>query len=133
MALVTQIDWRMQRGPEWWACTDTPIWVEMYRDDTLLGRTSVDPPYQWSVGDPDAIEFPEGVRGHLRVRVVAKGDETWERVDIVSTVHAGEAHHVPGPTGSFHWLPFSEAFDFTLDVVPSTDASEGFQNWTLSY
>jgi hypothetical protein len=127
---ITQIDWRMHAGSPLSSGTESPIWIEMYRDETLLRRASIEPgpeprldgeiaTYYYRFPDPDPVEFPHGVRGHLRVRLLAHGRQAWDTVDIVSTVHSGELSR--------------ESFGFSRDVVLGTDQPDGFQNWTLSY
>jgi len=99
---VTKIAWRIRTGNEWWSGTDTAVDMEIYRDSKLLqrlrlepGRTtrlhrSEDATYFWVFKDPDPDgigvsysgftppyyeEFPQDVRGHLKVKFIARGDD----------------------------------------------------------
>jgi hypothetical protein len=158
MANVTRIDWTIKTGDQWWSGTDTQIKIEILRDDTLLKRLNLEPgstprlnrseqtTYYWEFQNPDGVgvsvsgtvvpfyeQFPNGIRGHLKVRLIAKGDDAWEKDWIDSSVYFGELRHVPGTIDSFVWNEDWESFFFGQDVVLSTDRSEGFSTWTLNY
>lgn len=158
MAKVTRIDWTIKTGVSWWSGTDTPIQIEIYRDSQLLKRLNLEPgrtprldqgenaTYYWIFQNPDGVgvavsgtavpyyeDFPYGVRGHLRVKFVAKGDDAWEKDWINSTIYTGELRHVPGTIDSFRWIEDWEPFFFGRDVVLSTDKLEGFTSLTLQY
>jgi hypothetical protein len=158
MKRVTKISWRIRTGNQWWSGTDTEIDVEMYRDGTLLQRASVEPgrtsrlnrgedaTYFWEFKNnsgigvsisgftpPFFIEFPNGIQGHLKVKFIARGDDAWEKTSIISTVFSGEIRGVPGTIDSMYWEEHRDEFNFSQDVVLSTDSSEGHANWTLLY
>jgi hypothetical protein len=114
MDTLTRIDWQMWSGPDDWDDSATPIWIELYRDDCLLHRQSLDD----RVVEFPETDFPEGVRGHLRVLMLARGDTATRVVDIRSTVRtAGLCHQ----------------FEFMREVVQIADEAEGFQAWMLTY
>ncbi len=158
MTNVTRIDWTVQTGHEWWSGTDDTVKLEIYRDQHLIKRLNLEPgrtprlnrdelaTYYWQFQSPDGLGvsvsgtavpyyevFPQGVAGHLRVKLVAKGDDAWEKLSIESTVHTGNLRHVPGTIDSFRWVEDYQSFYFGQDVVLSTDRSEGFAEWTLRY
>jgi hypothetical protein len=158
MSNVTRIDWTIQTGDAWWSGTDTTVKIEILRDGNLVKRLNLEPgrtprldrtelaTYYWVFQSPDGIGvavsgtaipyyevFPNGVRGHLRVRFIAQGDDAWEKVWINSTVHTGELRGVPGTIDSVVWHEDWEDFLFSQDVVLSTDPSEGHTTWTLQY
>jgi hypothetical protein len=104
MANVTRRDGTIKTGDQWWSGTDTQIKIEILRDDTLLKRLNLEPgstprlnrseqtTYYWEFQNPDGVgvsvsgtvvpfyeQFPNGIRGHLKVRLIAKGDDAWEK------------------------------------------------------
>ncbi|MCC7373206.1 MAG: hypothetical protein IT581_01020 [Verrucomicrobiales bacterium] len=158
MTKVTKIDWTIKTASQWWSGTDTPIKIEILRDGSLIKRLNLEPgmtsrlnrselaTYYWVFQNPDGIgvsvsgtavpytvNFPNGLQGHLKVRLVAKGDDAWEKDWIRSTVYYGDLKHVPGTIDSMVWKEDWESFYFGQDVVLSTDASEGYTAWTLNY
>ena len=161
MAKVTRIDWTIKTGEKWWSGTDTPVHIEIRRDNTLLKRLALEPgntprltrgelaTYYWvfknesglegpgvSVGGahvPYYEDFPKGVRGHLKVAIIAKGDDAWEKDWIHSTIYSGELRYVPGTIDEMEWVEDRERFDFERDVVLSTDRAEGFTTLNLLY
>jgi len=158
MANVTKISWRIQTGNQWWSGTDSQLDMEIRRDDHVLQRLRLEPgrtarlnrnelaTYFWQFVNPSNLgvsisgftppyyeEFRDGVRGHLRVAFIARGDDAWEKVSIVSTVFSGDIRGVPGTIDSLYWDEHRDEFAFTQDVVLSTDSSEGFSRWTLNY
>jgi len=158
MSKVTRIDWTIKTGDSWWSGTDTPIKIEIYRDDQLLKRLNLEPgrtprldrddfaTYSWVFQSPDRIgvsvsgtavpyyeNFPHGVRGHLRVKLIANGDDAWEKDWVNSTVYTGELRHIPETIDSVRWVEDWESFFFGRDVVLSTDRSEGFTSLTFNY
>lgn len=158
MKKVTKITWRIQTGNQWWSGTDTEIDMEIYRDGTLLQRLRLEPgrtsrldrnelvTYFWEFINHSGIgvsisgftppyyeEFPGGIQGHLKVKFIARGDDAWEKVSIISTVFSGDLASVPGTIDSLYWAEQRDQFAFTRDVVLSTDSSEGFGSWTLLY
>jgi hypothetical protein len=158
MERVTRIDWTVQTGQQWWSGTDTAVQIEIYRDGTLIKRLNLEPGntprlnigeranYYWVFQDPDGIgvavsgtvipytvAFPDGVAGHLRVKLIARGDDACEKVSIFSTVTTGNLRFVPGTIDASVWVEDYHSFLFSQDVVLSTDSSEGFREWTLRY
>lgn len=158
MSNVTRIDWTIQTGQQWWSGTDDTVKLEIYRDATLLKRLNLEPghtprlnrgelvTYFWVFESPDGLGtsvsgtavpfyhvFPNGVPGHLRVKLVAKGDDAWQKLSIDSTVYTGNLRYVPGTIDSFVWVEDYESYFFGQDVVLSTDAGEGFTAWTLRF
>ena len=158
MTNVTRIDWTIKTGERWWSGTDTQIQIEIYRDSQLVKRLNLEPgrtprldraefqTYFWEFQSPDGIgvavsgttvpyyeRFPDGVRGHLTVKFIARGDDAWEKDWIESVVYSGELRHVPGTIDSVRWLEDWESFFFDRDVVLSTDRSEGFTALNLRY
>ena len=158
MTNVTRIDWTVKTGDAWWSGTDTTVKIEILRDGALVKRLNLEPgrtprldraelaTYYWVFQSPDGIGvsvsgtsvpyyevFPQGVRGHLQVRLSAQGDDAWEKVWIDSAVHSGALRGVPGTIDSVVWVEDWESFFFGRDVVLSTDPAEGFTTWTLNY
>ena len=158
MKRVTQISWRIQTGNQWWSGTDTEIDMEIYRDRTLLQRLKLEPgrtarlnrnesaTYFWVFQNHSRIstsysgftppyfeEFPNDIKGHLKVKFIARGDDAWEKVAIYSTVFCGEICGVPGTIDSLYWKEERDEFAFTRDIVLSTDSGEGFTSLTLNY
>lgn len=160
MKRVTKISWRIKTGSQWWSGTDTEVDMAIYRDNTLLqqlrlepGRTArlnrnEDATYFWVFQNPHSngvgvsysgftppyyVEFPNDIRGHLKVTFIARGDDAWEKVSIVSTVFSGTIRGVPGTIDSLFWDEHRDDFVFNRDVVLSTDPREGRSTWTLLY
>ncbi|MEV5052325.1 hypothetical protein [Arthrobacter sp. LAR12-1-1.1] len=157
MANVTRIDWTIQTGQEFWSGTDDTVILEIYRDETLLKRGSLEPgrtprldrgsvaTYYWVFQNPDGLGvsvsgtavpyyevFRDGVAGHLRVKLVATGDDAWEKVSIDSTVYTGNLRSVPGTIDSVKWVEDYEPFFFGQDVVITT-TPPGYAEWNLYY
>lgn len=158
MTNVTRIDWTVQTGHQWWSGTDSTVWIEIYRDGDRIIRLNLEPghtprldrneltTYFWIFQSPDHVGvavsgvalpyyevFPHGVAGHLRVKLIARGDDAWEKISIDSTVHSGHLQSVPNTIDSVEWVERTESFFFGQDVVLSTDGSEGHTEWTLLY
>lgn len=158
MAKVTKIDWTIKTGDKSWSGTNTQIKIEILRDGALVKRLNLEPgqtprldrseqsTYFWVFKNPDGIgvavsgttvpyyeDFPNGIRGHLQVRLIAMGDDAWEKDWIRSTVYSGELRYVPNTIDSVVWNEDWETFFFGRDVVLSTDRSEGFSSLTLNY
>lgn len=149
MTRVTRIDWIIQTGFADWSGTDSRIDVEIYRDGNLLASRYLErgntsrlgsgelAMYYWTVeppGSPPSLnpayeDFPQGVRGHLHVKLIARGDDAWEKSWLQSKVHSIEFR----PSPSVHWESKLEIFDFDRDVVLSTDPDEGYRTLTLHY
>ena len=158
MAKLTRIDWTIRTGNEWWSGTDTTIKLEIYRDSQLIKRLNLEPgntprlhrgelaTYFWVFQNPDGIgvsvsgttipyyeNFPNGIEGHLRVKLIAKGDDAWQKDWISSNVHTGELRGVPGTIDSVQWVEDWQTFFFGRDITLSTDSSEGVTTLTLLY
>jgi hypothetical protein len=158
MEHVTRIDWTVHTGQQWWSGTDDTVQLEIFRDQTLIKRLNLEPGhtprlnrgelanYFWVFQSPDglgvsvsgttvpfSVPFPNGVAGHLRVKLVAKGDDAWEKVSINSIVTTGNLRFIPGTIDASRWVEDFQSFFFGQDVVLSTDPSEGFTTWTLNY
>jgi hypothetical protein len=158
MEHVTRIDWTVQTGSQWWSGTDTAVKIEIYRDQDLIKRLNLEPGntprlnrgefanYFWIFESPDdigvaisgtavpySVTFPNGVAGHLRVKLIAQGDDAWEKVSIDSFVTTGNLRYVPGTIDAYAWIEDFQEFFFGQDVVISTDSGEGFTTWTLLY
>jgi len=158
MTNVTRIDWTVKTGAHWWSGTNTPIKIEIYRDSQMLKRLNLEPgntprlnrnelaTYYWVFQSPDGLgvsvsgttvpyyeRFANGVRGHLKVKLIAVGDDAWEKDWISSTVYSGNLRHIPGTIDSMKWVEDWETFHFGRDIVLSTDRSEGFTSLTLNY
>ncbi len=158
MSKVTRIDWTVKTGDNWWSGTDSQIKIEIHRDNQLLKRLNLEPggtprldrdtlaTYYWEFKNPDGLgvsvsgtavpyyeDFPQGISGHLKVVLVAKGDDAWEKDWMDSTVYTGELRHVPNTIDSVRWVEDWETYYFGRDVVLSTDRSEGFTSLTLNY
>lgn len=158
MKRVTKISWRIQTGNQWWSGTDTEVDMEIYRDGILLQRLRLEPgrttrlnrneqaTYFWVFENHTGIgvsysgftppyyqEFPNDIRGHLKVKFIARGDDAWEKVAIFSTVFSGEIRGVPGTIDSLYWQEERDEFAFTRDIVLSKDSGEGVTSLTLNY
>jgi hypothetical protein len=158
MTRVTKIDWTIKTGVQWWSGTDTRITLEIFRNSQLLQLANLEPgntgrldrseqaTYYWVFQDPSGVgvsvsgttvpytvAFPNGIRGNLRVKFTAKGDDAWEKDWIRSTVYHGELKHVPNTIDSMVWVENWDTFLFERDVVLSTDKSEGFTSLTINY
>jgi hypothetical protein len=100
MTNVTRIDWTIKTGERWWSGTDTQVQIEIWRDNQLVKRLNLEPgrtprldraefqTYYWVFQSPDGLgvavsgtvvpyyeRFPNGVRGHLTVRFIARGND----------------------------------------------------------
>jgi hypothetical protein len=158
MEHVTRIDWLVQTGWQWWSGTDSTVKIEVWRDQDLIKRLNLEPgntprlnrgeltDYYWIFQSPDdigvaisgtavpySVPFPNGVAGHLRVKLVAQGDDAWEKVSIDSIVTTGNLRYVPGTIDEVVWVEDYQDFYFGQDVVLSTDSGEGYTTWTLLY
>jgi hypothetical protein len=183
MTKVIKIDWTVKTGDQGWSGTDTPVEIEIYRDRDLIQSLHLEPgrtprldrselaTYFWEVGadqgdgprnaaNPLPLayqEFPEGIDGHLRVKVIARGDDAWEKEWIESTVHTAELQPAPQPeleaqeragarleqpAGSMPqeqgpepqvWVETRRTFRFSRGRVLSTDPAAGVRAITLLY
>jgi len=161
MTNVTRISWTIKTGNQWWSGTNSKVRIEIYRDDQLLKSLNLEPSktprldkgelvaYGWIFQHPEARlgnafsgepvpyyeEFPQGVRGHLKVKFITRGKDAWEIDWISSTVFSGNISTIGlGQPGSFVWFEDCEVFRFKdLPSVLSTDQSEGSTSLTLDY
>jgi hypothetical protein len=164
MTRVTKIAWTVKTGDQSWSGTNTPVEVEIYRDQELLHRLHLEPgctprldrsellTYLWQAGSAAAgakadrgaeragyQEFPQGIGGHLRVRLIARGNDAWQKQWIESTVYSVVASPVPAADGetdgpaALEWLEQRQTFHFSRDLVLSSDPGEGVQAITLLY
>ncbi len=102
--------------------------------------------YWWEFKNPSGIgtavsgqavpyteDFPNGIRGHLKVQLAIRGDDAWRVGVIESRVVYGEMVGVKGTIDSWKWEEGSEYFEFKGEDVLSTDKSEGIHNLNLIY
>ena len=158
MTNITRIDWTVKTGDDWWSGTNDTIKIEIYRDNTLLKKLNLEPGntprldrselvnYYWVFQDPNGLgvsvsgttvpfyhRFPNGVAGHLRVKLITSGEDAWQKLFIDSTVTSGQLRHVPGTIDAHRWVEDWESFYFGQTKVLSRDSSEGFTSLTLNY
>jgi hypothetical protein len=158
MTKVTKIYWTIKTADKSWSGTDSEVQLEILRDSKRIilldlepGRTprldrSALATYYWEFKNPSGLgvsvsgtpvpyyeSFPNGIEGHLRVKLIAKGDDAWEKAWIESNVYYGDLKGVPGTIDSVVWQEDWKTFLFNRDVVLSKDASEGYSSLTLLY
>jgi hypothetical protein len=158
MSQVTRIEWTFHTSAAEGAGTDSPVRVEIVRDGQTLANPWDEPGETlrldrgevatrgWTFQNPTGLgtavsgtsvpyfeDFPQGVRGHLRVTFRIHGDDAWRIGRIDSTVISGELKHVPGTIDAVRWVESREGFVFRGEDVLSTDASEGIVALTLNY
>lgn len=88
------------------------------------------------LGYPNAVEYPDDIKGHLKCRFTIYGKDLWRKDEIIGYVKYAKPQHVPGTIDSQIWvddLNWTNVGAFTQDVNMSEDSSEGFKNWTLIY
>lgn len=155
---VTKISWRIRTGNQWWSGTNDRVDLEIYRDNELLQRASIEPgrtprldrgevaTYLWQFRDNDGIQiiisgtplphyevFPDGIEGHLSVKIIARGDDAWEKGSIFTSVFTGQLRLTPGSIDDFEWVEERKDYNFGQEVVMSTDRSEGIRSLRLLY
>ena len=158
MSQVTRIEWTFHTSAAPGSGTDSPVNVEIKRDGQQLANPWDEPGETlrldrgevatrgWTFQNPTGLgtavsgttvpyfeDFPQGVRGHLRVTFRIHGDDAWRIGRIDSTVISGELKHVPGTIDSVNWVESREGFVFEGEDVLSTNASEGIVTLTLNY
>ncbi len=158
MTKVTRIEWTFHTSQAEGSGTDSPVSVEIIRDGQMLANVWDEPGETarldrgevatrgWTFQNPTGIgtavsgtavpyteDFPQGVRGHLRVRFRIRGDDAWRAGRIDSTVISGELQGVPGTIDSVRWVESRDPFVFEGEDVLSTDRSEGVVTLTLNY
>jgi hypothetical protein len=158
MSRVSRIDWTFTTSNQEGSGTDSPVTLEILRDGQSIVNVFDEPGETarldrgevatrfWQFRSPDNIgvsvsgvtipyteNFPNGVRGHLTVRIRIHGDDLWRKDNILSTVWSGELHGIPGTIDSVQWVETGESFNFTQDVGMSTNSAEGLTTWELRY
>lgn len=164
---LSEIGWDIKTSIAQFSGTNTPISVEIMRDNTLVIALLIEPGntprldrgtsafYWWrfqganfapnpsgighSIGGqgfPHGVEFPQDIKGHLKCRLRAWGDDMWIKDNIDGYVRYARLVGVPGTIDSTIWvddLNWTSVGRFTQDVAVSTDPSEGHRTWTLIY
>jgi hypothetical protein len=158
MSKVTRIDWTFTTSTQEGSGTDSRVTLEILRDGQIIANIFDEPGETarldrgevatrfWQFRSPDNIgvavsgvaipyteDFPNGVRGHLVVRIRIHGDDAWTKDNISSTVWSGELRGVPGTIDSVEWVETGEKFNFSQDVGLSTNPTEGYTTWELRY
>jgi hypothetical protein len=158
MSKVTRIDWTFITSNQEGSGTDSRVSLNILRDGQLIVNINDEPGETsrldrgeiatrfWQFRSPDNIgtsvsgvaipyteNFPNGVRGHLVVRIQIDGDDAWRKDSIESTVWSGQLRSVPGTIDSVEWVETGEAFVFSRDVVLSTNPAEGTTILELRY
>lgn len=153
MTKLTRIDWVIQTGKNtsrWESKTETPVDIEIYRDEELLARVKLEPgntprlgtnelgTYYWVFRDPEIAGqvisgvdvpyyevFPEGIRGHLRIKLVARGTDAWLFSLVSSVVYTGDFGQTDDGKGQV-WKTETETFEFNTPMqVLSAERGEG--------
>lgn len=158
MAQVSRIDWTFFTSDKEGSGTDSEVSLEMYRDGALIVAVDDEPGETarldrgevatrfWQFQNPTGIgvsvsgtavpyteDFPNGVEGHLAVRIRIHGDDAWRKRRIESNVWSGELRGVPGTIDSVEWVETPQRFVFSQEVVLSTNNAEGHTTWDLRY
>lgn len=152
MTEVTRIEWTFRTSQLERSGTDSPVSVEIFRDGQSVVHVWDEPGETprldrgevatrgWTFQDPTGVlgsntlppyteDFPQGVKGHLRVRLKIWGEDAWRIGRIDSTVISLKFRHTP----SVHWVEVRDLFVFDGEDVLSTDPSEGFITLDLNY
>lgn len=158
MSKVSRIDWKFFTSTQEGSGTDSEVSLEISRDGNLIVAVDDEPGETarldrgeiatrfWQFQDPSGIgvavsgvavpyteDFPNGVQGHLTVRIRIHGDDAWRKQRIESNVWSGELQGVPGTIDSVQWVETPQLFVFSQEVVLSTNNGEGFTTWDLRY
>ncbi len=137
--------------------TDSKVSLEIYRDGQLIVAVNDEPgetarldrgevaTRYWQFQNPTGIgvavsgvavpyteDFPNGVSGHLMVRIRIHGDDAWRKQRIESRVWSGQLQYVGG-IDSVEWVETPQTFVFGQEVVLSTNNAEGHTTWDLRY
>ena len=146
---ISAIGWDIKTSDEPGSGTDSRVTVTILRDDSAILSLNVEPGetvrldrgnsvfHSWKFRG--AIFVPSDVIswvGGLGYRFTIHGDDLWRKDDIIGYVRYTRPQHVPGTIDSQIWVDdinWTNVGNFTQDVNLSTDASEGFTNWTLIY
>ena len=73
------------------------------------------------------------------MRLIARGNDAWQKQWIESTVYSAVASPVLAPDGdtdrpeALEWVEQRQTFHFSRDLVLSSDPAEGVQAITLLY
>lgn len=161
MAKLTRLEWTIKTdkgGPYGASGTDSPVDIEIYRDTTLLARVKLEPgntprlnnnelaTYYWVFRDPEIVgqiiggidvpyyeSFPEGIRGHLSIKLVAKGEDAWLFSLISGVVYTGDFGKAEG-SGDPVWQTQTESFVFNTPMqVLSAEKGEGKPELLVKY
>jgi hypothetical protein len=158
MSKVSRIDWKFFTSTQEGSGTDSEVSLEISRDGNLIVAVDDEPGETarldrgeiatrfWQFQNPSGIgvavsgvavpyteDFPNGVQGHLTVRIRIHGDDAWRKQRIESNVWSGELQGVPGTIDSVQWVETPQLFVFSQEVVLSTNNGEGFTTWDLRY
>src|SRR5215207_7979141 len=158
MSKVNRIAWTFHTSNQEGSGTDSPVTIKIFRDGQELAYINQEPgetgrldrgetgTYFWEFRNPTGIgtavsghvvpyteEFPNGVRGHLRVRLEIRGDDAWRIGTIESSVISGHPKSVPGTIDSWRWEEEAENFVFAGEDVMSSNSGEGIRKLDLDY
>lgn len=130
---VSEIAWDIKTADRAWSGTDTPVSVEIIRDDDIVLALNVEPgqtgrldrgdsEFHWwafkgthfAPGDivqwvgglptPDAVEFPDGIEGSLKCRFRAHGDDMWIKDDVDAYVRYTKPKGIEGTIDAMKWI-----------------------------
>jgi hypothetical protein len=79
------------------------------------------------------IEFSNGLKGHLRLRLHIYGDDMWIKDNV--DAHVKEIREVSSGIDTFGWkedAQWQHIGTWSQDVALSQDSSEGVSYWTLN-
>jgi hypothetical protein len=158
MSHVNKINWTFHTSNQEGSGTDSQVTIRIFRDGTQLDYINQEPgetarldrgetgTYWWEFRNPTGLgtavsgqavpyteDFPNGVRGHLRVQLEIRGDDAWRIGTIESSVISGEMVGVPGTIDSWRWDEHAENFVFGGEDVMSTNSGEGIRLLDLNY
>ena len=158
MTEVSRIDWTFFTSNDEGGGTDSEVSLEILRDGrqvvsvddergetARLDRGEIATRF-WQFRDPTGLgksisgtavpyteSFPNGVQGHLTVRIRIRGDDAWRKQRIESNVWTGQLIGVPGTIDAVQWVETPLHFVFSQEVVLSSNNSEGHTTWDLRY
>lgn len=155
---VRRIEWTLHTSTRAHSGTDTPVSIEILRDNRRLAYVWQEPgntsrlsrgevaTYWWTFQNisnigvavsgqvvPYTEPFPNGFAGHLRVVFKAWGDDLWRVGTIESSVVEGRMEFVPGTIDAWRWIETPHRVTFPGEDVLSTDVSEGTVTLALNY
>jgi hypothetical protein len=157
VAKVSRVDWTFFTSEAEGSGTDSLVSLEIYRDGQLIAAVNDEPgetarldrgevaTRYWQFRNPTGIgvavsgvavpyteDFPNGVAGHLVVRIRIHGDDAWRKQRIESRVWSGELRYTGG-IDSVEWVETAQTFVFSREVVLSTNSAEGATSLELRY